>query len=107
MSIDINVTITQGGSPPVTIQSTASNPVTITGGETIAVGLTSAPAGATGPAGPQGPAGPAGPTGPAGSSTIAGCTDAQITQPKEGQVLRYGPTLKVENKQLLVKGGFY
>jgi len=95
---DIAVTITQGGTPPVTVQSPPDTPVTIVGGETINLSV------GTGPAGPQGPAGP---TGPAGSSTIAGCTDAQITQPKEGQVLRYGPTLKVENKQLLVKGGFY
>ena len=101
VSIDINVTITQGGTPPVQVTSTASNPVAITGGETIAVGLNA------GTQGPPGPPGPQGPAGPAGVNTIAGCTDAQITQPKEGQVLRYNSSLKVANKQLLVKGGFY
>lgn len=101
MSIDINVTITQGGSPPVTIQSTDGNPVEITGGEVIAIAMNTAPQG------PPGPPGPVGPAGPPGTSTIAGCTDAQIAQPKEGQVLRYNASNKWNNKQLLVKGGFY
>lgn len=74
---DISVTITQGGTPPVTIQSPADNPVQITGGEVINLAIGS------------GPPGPQGPMGPAGVSTLAGCTDVQVSNVQAGDLLRY------------------
>lgn len=74
---DITVTITQGGTPPITIQSPPDSPVQIIGGETVNLSVGS------------GPPGPVGPQGPAGVSTLAGCTDVQLASPQAGDLLRY------------------
>lgn len=72
---DITVTITQGGTPPITVTSPPDSPVQITGGETVNLSVGTGPPGPAGPAGPQGiqgipglqgPAGPKGDTGDAG-----------------------------------------
>ena len=99
---DITVTITQGGTPPVTIQSPAGSPVEITGGETINLSVGS------GPPGPAGPQGPQGLPGSAVAGPLSGATDAVISSPQAGDLLRYdnGKWRNYPDRDLLDEGNF-